>query len=454
MNLINYKINYNYKEIHRIGIISVFSFFLLINKLWAEPFDFYCAGSHSRIMGCAGVGGTSGYEATYLNPSLIPAKKNLGVGYLFSSQKVDVKLDGQKIDKLGNPLQNVSQLNVGLAIPLSSLPLFEENEVSRNISVGLAGLLPTGKQLIRIGTIDTKTPSTLLYGNRNTRFSIYSGLGGRVPIDRFKFYLGAGVLTLANLPIIIEANLSPDKDLVIIDGALEPTIGFIGGLAFEFSDENFYGRVGGVYRSSTKIEIPTKVIVYMVGEQVLSLSASLFDAFVPSYFGGGVAGGYKFGKMGVNLAFDFLKYRFSEFKFQILEVLEAHPESVGNILSEVTSKKIPDLQDVNVIRGGINLDIGDIVEKIDLILGAGISLFPSPLLSQNDVLTVDSDRTVLTGGIGARFPSPAFIRGKVEFIISGGIQKLSSKKFESPKGNKSSIEGTLPMVSAVLNVLY
>jgi hypothetical protein len=432
-------------------IYSFYSVFLVHHSV-AEPMDFYCSGPKSRMTGCTGIAASSGYESAFFNPALISAKKNFGLGYLFASQKVEVELNGKKLDKVGNPLENVSQINAGLSWRLSDLPIFEESKVLEHISIGLASLLPTGKQLIRVGNVETKTPSTLLYGNRNSHFSAFAGLSGNIPVaENFKLFLGVGGYFFADLPIFIDANLSPDKDLVIIDGALESKPGFIGGAAVEYSSENIYMRVGGVGRSSLYINIPTKVNAYLTGEKILSLTAALVDSFVPGLFGVGLAGGYKSEAFSIHLGFDFARYQFSKFKPSLLEVQSIEPQEIGGTLSGLLPKHELKLKDVNVIKVG---GMGEIpAGKTKFLIGAGLSLFPSPFENQINLFFVDSDRTIVSGGLGISAPSPFLVKGDLEFIVSGQLHMISQKQISS-QGKTASIKGNLPVISAVLNINY
>jgi hypothetical protein len=404
------------------------------------------------MTGCTGIAASGGYESAFFNPALISAKKNFGLGYLFASQKVEVELNGKKLDKVGNPLENVSQINAGLSWRLSDLPIFEESKVLEHISIGLAALLPTGKQLIRVGNVETKTPSTLLYGNRNSHFSAFAGLSGNIPVaEKFKLFLGAGGYFFADLPIFIDANLSPDKDLVIIDGALEGKPGFIGGAAVEYSLENIYMRVGGVGRSSLYINIPTKVNAYLTGEKILSLMAAFVDSFVPGLFGVGLAGGYRSEAFSIHLGFDFATYQFSKFKPSLLEVQSVEPQEIGGTLSGLLPKHELKLKDVNVIKVG---GMGEIpAGKTKFLIGAGLSLFPSPFENQTNLFFVDSDRTIVSGGLGISAPSPFLFKGDLEFIVSGQLHMISQKQISS-QGKTASIKGNLPVISAVLNINY
>lgn len=433
-------------------VIPSFCSVFLVSHSFAEPMDFYCSGPKSRMTGCTGIAASGGYESAFFNPALISAKKNFGLGYLFASQKVEVQLEGKKLDKVGNPLENVSQINAGLSWRLSDLPIFEESKVLEHISIGLAALLPTGKQLIRVGNVATRTPTTLLYGNRNSHFSAFAGLSGNIPVaENFKLFLGAGGYFFADLPIFVDANLSPDKDLVIIDGALEGKPGLIGGAAVEYSAESIYMRVGGVVRSSLYIDIPTKINAYLTGEKILSLTAALADSFVPGLFGAGLAGGYKSEAFNIHLGFDFAIYQFSKFKPSLLEVQSIEPQELGETLSGLLPKHELKLKDINVIRVG---GMGEIpAGKTKFLIGAGLSLFPSPFESQTNLFFVDSDRMILSGGLGISTPSPFLLKGELEFIISGQLHTISQKQISS-QGETASIKGNLPVISAVLNINY
>jgi hypothetical protein len=407
------------------------------------------------MMGCAGIAGKGGYESAFLNPALISERKSLGIGYLFASQKPEITLQNQKLEKIGNPLENVSDLNVGLSFSLADIPFLKKEKIFEYIGVGLAGVLPTSPQLIRVGNIMTKTPSTLLYGNRNTRFSIFTGLSGNIPIgENFKIFIGGSTFLLADLPIILEANLSPDKDFVIVDGALEGKTGFQGGIAFAYSSNPFYVKLGGTARSSIFLNIPTVVDAYLIGEKALSLSAKLIDSFIPSLLGVGIGGGYTTEKIGIHLAFDFVRYNFSKFKLSLLTVDKVEPTEVGNILNPLLPKTQVALQDINVIRLGLMEELNDTIGKADILFGQGFSLFPSPLKTQQGTTFVDADRTILSAGVGLRGPSPILLQGDIEFIVSGQLHMLKKTEFDFPGVGKSSISGNLPVISAVLNIYW
>lgn len=439
----------------------ILPFFLSISFIffgyrgYAEPLDFYCSGPISRMMGCAGIAGKGGYESAFLNPALISERKSLGIGYLFASQKPEITLRDQKLEKIGNPLENISDLNIGLSFSLADIPFLKKEKIFEHIGVGLAGVLPTSPQLIRVGNVMTKTPSTLLYGNRNTRFSIFAGLSGNIPIgENFKIFIGGSTFLLADLPILLSANLSPDKDLVVVDGALEGRPGFQGGIALTYSSESFYVKAGGTARSSIYINIPAVVDAYLIGEKALSLSASLFDSFIPSLFGAGIGGGYTTEKLGLHIALDFLRYNFSKFKLSLLSVDKVEPTEVANLLKPLLPKTEVSLQDINVIRLGVMEELNDLIGKTDVILGQGFSLFPSPLKNQQGTALVDADRTILSAGAGLRGPSPILFQGDIEFIISGQLHMLKKTEFDFPGIGKSSISGNLPVISAILNIYW
>ncbi|MCS7212693.1 MAG: hypothetical protein NZ927_00480 [Candidatus Calescibacterium sp.] len=416
---------------------------------YADPFDFYCSGPLARSIGCTGIALSEGYESTYLNPALISSKNKLGIGYIFASQNVDVSLQNQKLEKIGNPLENVSLLHLGASLRLSDLSfIFEKSNVLDNISLGVSAALPATGRAVRVGTSDTKIPSTPMYGNRNTRLSTYIGLSGRIPLDNIRIYIGGGVHALARLNIFVDANLSPDRDLLGIDGFLKLLNGFLGGVAFELDQETFFLRFGAVIRTPVQTEIPTEVNVNIAGETALKLVASLIEHYTPTYFGGGIGGGIKSSSLKISVGADILQYKFTDLKLPLLKIQEVSPEEIRGILP---SHSTPEFQDVIVIKGGLSTDIYDIIGEADILAGAGVSLFPSPLKSQNGTLFVDSDRLTISGGLGTRFKSPGIVKGEIEFILSGGIQMLSKKEFSD---TQTSIEGTLPIISGTLNVLF
>jgi hypothetical protein len=210
-------------------------------------------------------------------------------------------------------------------------------------------------------------------------------------------------------------------------------------------------RVGGVGRSSLYINIPTKVNAYLTGEKILSLMAVLVDSFVPGLFGGGLAGGYKSEAFSIHLGFDFARYQFSKFKPSLLEVQSVEPQEIGGTLSGLLPKHELKLKDVNVIKVG---GMGEIpAGKTKFLIGAGLSLFPSPFENQTNLFFVDSDRTIVSGGLGISAPSPFLVKGDLEFIVSGQLHMISQKQISS-QGKTASIKGNLPVISAVLNINY
>lgn len=419
-----------------------------ILEAYADPFDFYCSGPQARSIGCTGVAISEGYESAYLNPALISAAKKVGIGYLFSSQNLDVSIQGQK--KPGNPLEDVSLVYAGLSIALSDLSfIFEKSKILDNIHLGLSAALPPSGRLVRVSTSQTKIPSTILYGNRNTRFSAYIGLSGNIPIEKVKIYLGGGVHSLAKLPIYVDANFAPDRDLLGIDGWLELLEGFVGGIAIEANFESAFFRVGGVIRTPVQTEIPTSVNVKLAGdESVLLLNALLIEHYTAPYFGGGIGGGIKTSSLKLSLGADALQYKFSKLKLPLLEITGASPEQVKSL---IPTHKLPEVEDILVIKGGASADIYDVIGEADIIIGAGASLFPSPLKSQNGSLFVDSDRLSISGGLGTRFKSPGVVKGEIEFILSGGVQIIQKKEFTE---TNTSIGGTLPTISGTLNLTF
>lgn len=433
----------------KISLIFIISAAILKLKVYADPFDFYCSGPQARSIGCTGVAISEGYESAYLNPALISAAKKVGIGYIFSSQNVDVSFQGQK--KVGNPLEDVSLVHAGLSLALSDLSfIFEKSKILDNIYLGISAALPPSGRLVRVSSSGTKVPSTILYGNRNTRFSAYVGLSGRIPVDKHNIYIGGGVHSLAKLPIYVDANLAPDKDLLGIDGWLEVLEGFLGGIAFELNFEQAFIKIGGVLRTSVQTDIPTSIEAKLAGDEtVLLINASFIEHYTPSYFGGGIGGGLKSSSLKIGAGVDVLQYKFSELKLPLLEITNASPEQVKTL---IPPHKIPTLDDVLVIKGGVSADVYDVIAgEADIILGAGVSLFPSPLKSQNGSLFVDSDRFSISGGLGTRFKSPGVIKGEIEFIISGGVQMIQKKDFAE---TGTSIGGTLPTISGTLNILF
>lgn len=417
-------------------------------EISAEPLDFYCAGPRSRAIGCTGIAISGGYEAAYLNPALISSERNIGIGYLFSAQSVDVFLRGEKLPKVGNPLDDVRLMQVGLAFPLSDLSfLFERSKVLDNISLGAAIALPLDPKVARVGTVSTKIPATVMYGNRNTRFSAYTGLSGRIPLENLRIYAGAGLSLLAKLPVEIGANVSPDRDLVSIDGALELKEGFLGGIALEVELGSMFLRVGSTARTSVQAEITPTIRLNTLGdERILEMSALLFDLFTPSYIGGGIGGGVKMKDVRLSMGFDVAHYRFSALKLPLLEVSRIFPDQLKGL---IPTPKLPEFQDVMIIKGGISADIFDAVRETDLISSLGINLFPSPLKSQNGTLFVDSDRLTILGGLGVRFRSPAILKGETELMFSGGLQILRKREFDE---TRTTIEGKIPILSVGVNI--
>lgn len=430
--------------------VSLWCLVVFLVDAYAEPFDFYCSGSRSRMVGCAGIAISEGYESAYQNPALISAKRNLGAGYVFSSQDMDVYLQDQKVTRVSKILENVSLLHVGLAVPLSDFSfIFERSRILENVSVGVVAALPTSGKIAEVGTIDTKIPFPIMYGNRNTRFSTYVGLSGRVPFERFKIYAGLGLNTLATIPIDIITSFSPDRDIIGFKGYFSLNESVVAGLAFEFERESFFLRAGATARTKNQIDIPTTISVNLVGdEKVLHIMAMVIDSYTPTCVGGGIGGGIKLSSLKLSVGADLVHYRFSEMKLPLLEIKEVSPEQLKGLLP---SANLPELQDVLVMKGGLSADIYDVIGEADIIAGAGISMFPSPIKSQNGTLFVDSDRMSVLGGLGARFKSPAVVKGDVELILSGGVHLLKERLFEE---TKTRIGGSLPVISGTLNLLF
>lgn len=427
--------------------IKFFSLLILLHneQVCSEPFDFYCSGPRTRSVGCSGIALSEGYEAVFLNPALISAKKEFGIGYIFASQKINISYRGEKV--IGDPLEDASLLNPGISLALSDLPFISNSEISDNIFLGLSAMFPLGEILV-IETKSTKRPSAILYGNRNDRLSIYAGLSGKIRIDNFKIYLGGAANFLAIAYAYINLNLSPDQDLVDVLVPVKAKEGFSGGVAFELEEEKFFVRAGGSFRTQNRFDLPAEVRVNFVSEELIYVSAQIAEYYTPSFIGVGIGGGLKLAPIKISSEFNIIHYRFSEFRLTLIDVLEVSPKEIKNLLPKY---KLPAFQDINAIRGGILLDFYDAIGKTDIIGGLGAGLFPSPLKSQNGSLFVDSERLILSGGLGSRFASPFVFDGEIEFILSGGFQILSKRDFPE---SQIKLDGTVPFFSFTFNVLY
>ena len=450
-----------------INLLLSFSFFFSFSFVFlvfpvpdvrGEPMDFFCPGPRSRMMGCSGIASSGGYEASYFNPSLLPARKNLGIGFLYSSQDINVTLGGTKLNTLGNPIESVRQVGFGFSISLADLPFVRKGKLSENIYLGTSAFLPASKTAIRVTTFQSKIPSALLYGNRNTRFSVYGGAGVRFPLGNINIYVGGGAYTLANLPIIIDANISPDKDLLTVDGSLELSFSPVAGIAFEFvnaeKNPDLIIRLAGMYRGPLGLEIPIDVNAYLIGEQVLSLVSTAFFTYTPGAFGGGFFIKKKFGKLAISLGEDALLMLFSKFKSPFLSVDRIEPQEIGQALP-LPSIEQPVLRDVLVGKGGIILDVEDAIGDIDISLGGGGYYFPSPLknVEQKSTFLVDGDRIAILGGIGAKFPAKALINGEIGIFFTGGVQLISKTTVKS-SFVEAEVEGTLPIFSVRANLNF
>ena len=435
-----------------------FVFSVFVHDVRGEPMDFFCPGPKSRMMGCSGIASSEGYEASYFNPSLLPAKKNLGIGFLYSSQDINVTLGGTKLSTLGNPIESVRQVGFGFSISLADLPFVRKGKLSENIYLGTSAFLPASKTAIRVTTFQSKIPSALLYGNRNTRFSVYGGAGVRFPLGNINIYAGGGAYTLANLPIIIDANISPDKDLLTVDGSLELSFAPVVGIALEFvnveENPDLIVRLAGMYRGPIGLEIPIDVNAYLIGEQVLSLVSTAFFTYTPGTLGGGLFLKKKLGKFAISLGGDVLQMLFSEFKSPFLSVEKIEPQEIGQALP-LASIEQPVLQNVLVGRGGIILDIEEAIGDIDVSVGGGGYYFPSPLkdVEQKSTFLVDGDRIAILGGLGVNFPAKALINGEIGIFFTGGVQLISKTTVKSNFG-EAEVEGTLPIFSVRANLNF
>jgi hypothetical protein len=408
------------------------------------------------MMGCSGIASSEGYESAYFNPSLLPTKKNFGLGFLYSSQDITVSQNGTKLNTLGNPIESVRQIGAGFSISLADIPFVKKGSVSENIYFGLSAFLPASKSLIRVTTFQSKIPSALLYGSRNTRFSVYTGLGGKIPLDNINIYLGAGAYAFADLPIFVEANISPDKDLLTVDGSLDGSFAPVVGASFEIlnrkENPDLTFRIGGSYRGGLGIKIPTEIKANLLGEEILSLLSTLIFMYTPDSFGGGILVRKKFGEVSLSVGGDLVRMLFSKLKSPFLSVDELKPEELSQALP-LPSIQQPALKDILVIRGGVGLDLENVLGNADLSFGLGAYHFPSPLagVEQKSTFLVDGDRIAVLGGIGAKFPVETLVQGDVGIFLTGGAQIISKTTVKSNYG-QAEVEGTLPIFSVTATI--
>ena len=411
---------------------------------FAEPFDFFGSGSRQRALS-SGVASSQGPYSAYYNPAFISSaqKPSLDFGFLFANQgSLSIEVGG-RTEKSQYPVENVMSILTGFAFPIGRLPIFNKSKILDHIWLGLVGYLPTSRRVIRISGVEPQSPSLLLWGNRNTRFSIYSGISAKIPVHKqVGIFLGAGIYALAELPIYTEVNLLAGDQAATsyIDGELllstAPVFG--GGLkiSIPISENTLEVSLGSKYRGETGIQIPLRAQVNstILPESVI-LSAMLFDVWTPSQLGFGGAGSLSLENLKFTISGDYVIYRFSTLKIPILELQELKPE----IFSQVSPKFKIELEDVAVLGGGFTVDIGETIW-----FGGGFSLFPSPLVSQQDLSFVDADRTIISAGVGFLFKDPFDIfREKIEFNLSGQYFMISSEPTTIRQNQQASVKGNV-----------
>ncbi len=352
----------------------------------------------------------------------------------------------------------------------------------RHVSLGLAAHLPSAS-LMRMELENPYIPYYVMFRNRNNRFSaspalaiqpvrgVYLGIGAQLrtrmvtrlrissytDIETFSSTTGEGEPEVVGT---IQANV--DEMVMSLEPDLAPNFGFLLdlGALFEPDDplHDAFGHValGVAWRGPWLVSTNVDATILANGhvtfdDQDLLLSSLLEEPMevelrdmTSFYDPPQLALGIKLGYSGLVLAGDLTWVRWSSFTETVAPYSETTIESLAGTSVTIQSGyeyPDPDFRDTWTLRvGGVfsykPWPAARHLGNTELFLRAGYAFVPSPVPDQTGLTNyMDSDRTVLAGGLGIQAGRiKGFSRGPVRLDIGGQYHVLETRTVQKDPG--------------------
>jgi long-chain fatty acid transport protein len=358
----------------------------------ANPADMFGMGTDGRGMGSAMTGALSGANAAYYNPAMLTMLDRPEVSAGWVGAHMMLKLNGADLDT-----QNHNAVELSIGGPLPGKLKF--------LGIGLSAYVP-GSGFARIYVQAPYDPQFLLYRNLG-RFAIYPAVSARIG-EYVSLGIGLNVFTTIYGQVRFKVDFGSGQAVHrdYIQG-MSLTVAPTAGVAFKWKS---LVTAGIAYRGSNQMTVKSLSIDFDAGvmDMPMYLSGALFYTPHELAFGAG----YRPIKQ-LLIAADVTWAMWSRAPDMSIRV-DVKPST---LLPEVTSAKVDlGFYDIAIPRLGMEYSPID-----PLKLRAGYFWFPTPAPTPvHDTNILDTDRHVITLGIGYRFKDPQNI---VEGIgIDGAIQ--------------------------------
>ena len=340
--------------------------------------DMISLGTRSPALGGTGVADATGYEASYQNPAgLATGQRNLTLGLVYGGYRTT--LDGNPY-----PIEDTLGLVIGGALPL---PL--GGIMKNRLGLGLGLYLPTGF-VNRVRVPLPEVPRATLLDSRTQIVSVLFGGGLRLP---WGLSVGGGVLALAAL--VGNINIQPDGTGRITSiSEQQLTINYAPIVGVRWQSPSGRVAVGatfhGVSQSSYKITVHTNL-----GDSLPIMLPLIYFSGIAQYDPLQVASEVSVRPTRrVLLTAQACWKHWSDYAYPIDKATAASP-----------APPLPHFHDTVVPRVGVEWQPTDL-HAVEVVLRFGyfFEWSPTPEPPPDDLSRnlLDSDRHVLTAGIGVR----------------------------------------------------